>query len=267
MRKTYKYRIYPSKQQTERLEKTLEICRILYNSCLVDRKNHYQETGKGLSRIRQQQILAVDKKRVTLLKEVHSQILQDVLFRVEHAFNGFFRRLKEKDGKAGYPRFKAKDRYNSFTYPQEPGFRIEEGKLKLSKIGHVKIRMHRAIAGQVKTCTVKKDGDHWYACFSVEYEPEKRPVPAKEIGIDVNIENFATLSDGTVIENPKHLRRSEKKLRGKQRQLSRKEKGSANREKARIAVARLHRKVRNQRSDFRHKEARKIVSTCGFIVA
>ena len=163
MLKTYKYRIYPSKQQTERLEETLEICRILYNSCLADRKNHYQETGKGLSRIRQQEILAVDKKRVPLLKEIHSQVLQDVLFRVERAFDGFFRRLKEKDGKAGYPRFKAEGRYDSITYPQQPGFRTEDGRLKLSKIGHVKIRMHRSISGRVKTCTVRRDGDHWYA--------------------------------------------------------------------------------------------------------
>ena len=267
MRKTHKYRLYPSKQQTERLEETLEICRILYNSCLADRKNHYQETGKGLSRIRQQEILAVDKKRVPLLKEIHSQVLQDVLFRVERAFDGFFRRLKEKDGKAGYPRFKAEGRYDSITYPQVPGFRIEDGRLKLSKIGHVKIRMHRSISGRVKTCTVKRNGDHWYGCFSVEYEPDTRPVPCKEIGIDVNLRNFATLSDGTLIENPKHLVMSEKKLKLKQRQLSRKTKGSANRKKARIVLARLHRKVRNQRSDFHHKEARKIVSAYGFIVA
>jgi len=268
MRKTYKYRIYPSKTQEAKLLATLEVCRILYNSCLVDRKNHYESTGKGLSRIRQQEILATDKKRVLLLKEVHSQVLQDVLFRVERAYQGFFRRLAEKQGKAaGYPRFKPEGRYDSITYPQEPGFSIYAGKLKLSKIGHLKIRMHRDIVGQIKTCTVRKDGNHWYACFSAEYEPEKRPVPAKAVGIDVGLKSFATLSDGTEIANPKHLRKTEAKLKRIQRSLSRKKKGGSNRRKAKLIVAGLHRGVRNQRLDFHHKEARKIVNSFGLIVA
>lgn len=267
MRKTFKYRIYPSKDQEAKLLAILDICRILYNSCLVDRKNHYEVTGKGLSRIRQQEILTADKKRVVLLKDVHSQVLQDVLFRVERAFQGFFRRLKEKDGKAGYPRFKPEERYDSITYPQEPGFQIEDGKLKLSKIGQLKIKIHRDIIGQVKTCTVRRDGNHWYACFSAEYEPEMQPVPLKETGIDVGLKSFATLSDGTEIKNPRHLRKAEARLQRKQRELSRRKKGGANRKKARAVVASLHRKVRNQRNDFHHKEARKIVNTCGLIVA
>lgn len=267
MRKTYKYRLYPSKTQEAKLLATLEVCRILFNSCLVDRKCHYESTGKGLSRIRQQEILAADKKRVLLLKEVHSQVLQDVLFRVDRAYQGFFRRLSEKHGKTGYPRFKSEGRYDSITYPQEPGFKIEEGKLKLSKIGHLKIKMHRAVAGQVKTCTIRKDGNHWYTCFSVEYEPEKRPVPTKAVGIDVGLKSFATLSDGTEITNPKHLRKAEAKLKRVQRSLSRKKKGGGNRMEAKQAVAKLHRKVRNQRLDFHHKEARKIVNNFGLIVA
>jgi putative transposase len=88
--KTYKYRLYPTRNQAQNLEKTLETCRILYNSCLVDRRNHYEQTGKGLSRIEQQRILVADKKRVPLLSDIHSQVLQNVLFRVERAFQGFF---------------------------------------------------------------------------------------------------------------------------------------------------------------------------------
>lgn len=267
MRKTYKYRLYPSKAQEAKLLSTLEVCRILYNSCLVDRKNHYESTGKGLSRIRQQEILAADKKRVLLLKEVHSQVLQDVLFRIERAFQGFFRRLTEKQGKAGYPRFKPEGRYDSITYPQEPGFKVEGGRLKLSKIGHLKIRMHRDIVGHVKTCTIRRDGNHWYACFSVEYEPEERLVPAKAVGIDVGLKSFATLSDGTEITNPKHLRKAEAKLKRTQRSLSRKKKGGSNRKKAKRAATNLHWKVRNQRLDFHHQEARKIVNRFGLIVA
>jgi len=267
MRKTYKYRLYPSKTQEANLLVTLETCRILYNSCLVDRQNHYESTGKGLSRIQQQKILVADKKRVLLLKEVHSQVLQDVLFRVERAYHGFFRRLATKEGKAGYPRFKSEGRYDSLTFPQEPGFKIEKNKLKLSKIGHLKIKMHREIVGQVKTCTVRKDGNHWYACFSVEYEPEKKPIPTQPIGTDVGLKSFATLSDGTEISSPRHLRKAEAKLKRAQRSLSWKKKGGDNRKKAKQAVTHLHRKVRNQRLDFHHKEARKIVNSFGLIVA
>lgn len=265
MRKTYKYRLYPSKVQEAKLTDALEVCRVLYNSCLLDRKNHYESTGKNLSRIRQQEILAADKKRVLLLNEVHSQVLQDVLFRVERAYQGFFRRLAEKKGKAGYPRFKAAIRYDSITYPQEPGFKIEAGRLKLSKIGQIKMRMHREMEGQVKTCTIRRDGNHWYACFSVEYEPKKRTIPDKTVGIDVGLKSFAVLSDGTKIANPRHLRKTENKLQQAQRFLSRKKKGGSNRRKSRRIVASIHRKVRNQRLDFHHKEARKIVNSFGLI--
>lgn len=222
MRKTYKYRLYPTNKQEAELLSTLDVCRILYNSCLIDRKNHYQVTRKGLSRIGQQRILVDDKKKVTALNGIHSQVLQDVLFRVDRAYQGFFRRLADKSGRAGYPRLKSEGRYDSITYPQEPGFRIENGKLRLSKIGVLKLKMHRDIAGHVKSCTVRKDGNHWYACFSVEHEPEKRAIPLKSTGIDVGIKNFAALSDGSEIVNPKYLRKTETKLKRVQRSLSRK---------------------------------------------
>jgi putative transposase len=266
MRKTYKYRLYPTKKQIQKLEWTLDKCRILYNSCLLDRRNNYKQTGKGLTRIRQQEILKSDKKKIEFLNDIHSQVLQDVLFRVERAFQGFFRRLKEKNGKAGYPRFKSENRYDSITYPQQPGFQLTEQGLKLSKIGTIKLKKHREIKGDIETCTIKKEIDRWYACFSVEYEPVKKLIPDKAIGIDMGIKSFATLSNGEIIDNPKYLRKSEERLITKQRQLSQKKKGCKNRKKARIKVAKLHCKVRNQRNDFHHKVSRKIVDTYGFIV-
>ncbi len=265
MRKTYKFRLYPTKRQIEKLSWTLDICHILYNSCLLDRRNYYEQTGKGLSRIRQQEILREDKERVESLSEIHSQVLQDVLFRVERAFQGFFRRVKENNGKVGYPRFKSEGRYDSITYPQESAFQITGHGLKLSKIGTMKFKKHRKIKGDIKTCTIKKEIDKWYVCFSVEYEPVKKSIPGKYIGIDAGIKSFTVLSDGQVIENPKHLQKSEKKLICKQKQLSKKKKGSKNRKKTRVILARLHRKVRNQRSDFHHKISRKMVDTYGFI--
>jgi len=265
MHKTYKFRLLPTKKQTQKLDWTLDMCRILYNSCLVDRKKHYEQTNKGLSRIKQQEILKADKETIKSLNGIHSQVLQDVLFRVERAFQSFFRRLREKDGKAGYPRFKSETRYDSITYPQQPGFKLTEQGLNLSKIGTVKLKKHREINGKIETCTIKKENDKWYVCFSVEYEPARKPIPDKAIGIDMGIKSFAVTSDGERIDNPKYFLKSEKKLISKQRQLSRKKKGSANRKKARKIVAKLHCKIKNQRSDFHHKVSRKIVDNFGFI--
>ena len=265
MFKAFKYRLYPTKNQTQKLDWILDNCRILYNSCLLDRKHRYEQTGKGLTRIEQQKILVSDKKNIEFLNDIHSQVLQNVLLRVERAFQNFFRRVKTGE-KPGYPRFKPDNRYDSFCYPQK-GFEITDNGLKLSKIGTVKIKLHRQPTGKIKTCSIKKEIDKWYACFSVEYEPIKKPIPDKTIGVDVGIKFFAVLSDGQAIENPKYLRASEGKLRVKQRQLSKKKKGSSNRKKARTVVAKLHCKIRNQRSDFHHKLSRKLVNTYGFIVA
>jgi putative transposase len=264
--KTYKYRLYPTKNQIEKLDWTLETCRILYNSCLVDRNRHYEETKTFLSRIDQQKILVQDKKNIEYLKNIHSQVLQDVLFRVEKAYVNFFRRVKEKKGKAGFPRFKNQDRYDSITYSQS-GFEIDkDGKLKLSKIGHIKIKLHRDINGTIKTCNIKKEIDKWYVCFTVEYTHHgSKPIPDKQIGIDVGIKSFAVLSDGKIIDNPKYLIKSEKLLTKRQRQLSNKKKGSNNRNKSRLTVARLHKHISNQRKDFQHKVSRQIINNYGYI--
>ncbi len=264
MLKTYKYRLYPTRKQIEKLDWTLKTCRTLYNSALVDRNRHYKETGKGLSRIDQEKILVSDKKNIVYLTDIYSQVLQDVLRRVDKAYKGFFSRLKKKNGKAGYPRFKPEGRYASITYTQS-GFSIIDNKLALSKIGHIKLKLHRNITGIIKTCTIKRETDKWYVCFSVEYTPIKKLVPDKQIGIDVGIKSFAVLSDGKVIDNPKYLLKSKEKLKKKQKQLSSKTKGSNNRKKARVILAEAHKKVSNQRKDFQHKESRRIVDNYGYI--
>jgi putative transposase len=194
MLKTYKYRLYPNKKQVQKLEETLNTCRLVYNSTLLDRREYYKETGKGLSRIKQQESLKSYEEDREFLGEVHSQVLQNVLFRVERSFDNFFRRMKEKNGRPGYPRFKGKDRYDSFTYPQQPGFQITPHGLKLSKIGTIKIKLHRSIPITIKTCTIKREIDKWYACFVVDYAPITTPIPENAVGIDVGINSFAVLS-------------------------------------------------------------------------
>jgi len=264
MIKTYKFRINPTRKQIETLNHILEICRILYNSCILDRKNRYEQTGKNLSRIDQQRMLVADKKRIQFLNDIHSQVLQSVLFRVERAYQNFFRRVKSGE-KPGYPRLRGVGRYDSITYPQAAAFQITGQGLRLSKIGTIKIKLHRPVNGIIKTCTIKREADRWYACFSVECEHVKKAVSGKFIGIDLGIKSFAVLSSGEAINNPKYFRKSEKALARKQRRLSKAGKGSSNRKKHRRTVSRLHRKIRNQRSDFLHKVSRKIVNTYGFV--
>ncbi|MEA1870342.1 MAG: transposase, partial [Euryarchaeota archaeon] len=205
-RRTLKYRMYPTKKQTIILLHWLNVCRYLYNELLADRKNAYDRCGIGLNYNQQ----AGQLKYMNL--DLYSQVAQDVIRRLDKAFRNFFRRVKNGE-EPGYPRFQDRNRYDSFTYPQS-GFKIlGDGKLKLSKIGTIRIFMHREIEGKVKTCTIRRDGDQWYACFSVELPDPKPKEILTSTGVDVGITTLATLSDGTVIENPKTLDKYDSKLR------------------------------------------------------
>ena len=195
---------------------------------------------------------------------VHSQVLQNIGKRINDAFSHFFRRVQEKkngkDIKAGFPRFKSSRRYKSITYPQS-GFKFKsERRLSVSKIGNIPIILHRVPKGKIKTLTITKTAKGWFAIFSCEDVPiEKFEAKNGHVGIDVGIESFATLSDGTKIENPKLLVKSEKKLRRFQKALSRKKKGSNNRKKAVFKVAKLHETISDQRQDFLHTSSLTIV--------
>ena len=265
MQRTYRYRLYPNKEQIRKFEQALDICRNLYNNALTQRRKYYQENGKGLSRIKQQEFLKERKDEDIYLTQVHSQVLQDVLFRIEKAFTLFFVRLKAQNGKAGYPRYKSRNRYHSFTYPQQPGFTLTDKGLKLSKIGVIKIKLHRPIQGEIKTCTIKREVDRWYACFSCQVNCRNELIPQRAVGIDMGITHFAYFSNGEAINNPKYLIKSEERLKRTQRKLSEKQKSSKNRNKQRIKLSKIHRKIKDQRNDFLHKLSRKIVDSFGFI--
>ncbi|MDP2907624.1 MAG: RNA-guided endonuclease TnpB family protein, partial [Nanoarchaeota archaeon] len=199
------------------------------------------------------------------LKKVHSQVLQNVSDRLVKSFEGFFRRTKSGE-KAGFPRFKSKERYDSFTFPQS-GFKFEKGRLKLSKVGMVGVKQHREIEGRVKTLTIKKTSTgKWFANFSVVKEIEMDQKRSDRcVGIDVGLESFYADSEGNKIDNPRWLRKSEKRLKFLQRQHSKRKKGGKNRKKSRLKIAKLHEKVVNQRNDFLHKQARKLVDNYSLI--
>ena len=265
MQRTYKYRLYPNKEQESKFNQTLAICRSLYNNALSERRSYYEKNRKGLTAFTQIISLPERKRQESYLTQVHSQVLQDVFLRLDKAYALFFVRLKEENGKAGYPRYKAANRYHSFTYPQYGGFKLMEQALRLSKIGMVKIKLHRPLEGKPKTCTIKKEVDRWYTCISCEVQPVKESVPQKAVGIDMGLENFATLSNKEEIANPRCLRLSERKLAKAQRRLSKRRKGSRNRKRQAIKVAKIHRKIKDQRSDFLHKLSRNIVDRFSFI--
>ncbi len=263
--KAYKYRIYPSKIQINSFNNILNNCRYVYNTQLEYERYVYERNERFANRIELNNLLPDLKIINPNLKSIHSQILQNVNDRVIKSFNGFFNRVK--NGKAGYPRFKSLNRYNSFSYPQS-GFKFTSNKrLKLSKIGEIPIKLHRAIKGKVKTLAIlKTPTNKWFAVFSCEtHNAHPLRQDNKHIGIDVGLDTFATLSDGSEIENPRWLKSSLKQLRLKSRQLSKKQKGSLNRHKSRLKLARLYEKVSNQRADFLHKLTSKLVKSYSLI--
>jgi putative transposase len=260
MRKANKFRLYPTKQQEKTLFWTLTRCRELYNAALAERKEAYRMAGKSITYYEQKRDLPEIKAELREeYQQIHSQVLQDVLLRLKRAFDAFFRRV-ENGEEPGYPRFQGRNRYNSFTYPLGGYSLTHDSRLCLSKIGSIKVTLHRPLEGTIKTCTVKYEAGQWYAVFSCEVaQPEPLPPVESEVGIDLGVSHFAALSDGTFIENPRHYRRAQKKLENLQQALSRKKRGSHRREKARKAVAKTHRKIANQRRDFHHKQSKQLV--------
>lgn len=265
IQKAYRFRISkPSKIVLTRLEQTLYLCRSLYNASLQERRDAYQINRVSINYQAQQNQLPEIKVTNPEYKDIHSQVLQNVLKRVERAFDGFFRRIKTKQT-AGFPRFKGANRYDSFCYPQS-GFSLTGDGLQLSKIGKVKIKLSRNVVGRIKTCTIKKEIDKWFVIFTVETMPEPFEKTGKQIGIDAGIENFVTLSDGTQIDNWKYYESSQKQLRRVQRSVARKKKGGQNRKKAVLKLRKIHRQIKNRRADFQHKLSTHLVKEFDLIV-
>lgn len=264
MKTAYKFRMYPNKQQEASLDLTLNTCRHLYNMALADRKNAYELEGISRTYEDQAAVLVAEKKDGNFTG-VFSQVLQDVLRRLDKSFKAFFRRVKAGE-KPGYPRFKGEGWYKSFTYPQV-GFKFDGSKLNLSKIGSIRIFKHREVEGKIKTCTIKKDNlGHWYAILVSEVEDVSPTEPKTAIGVDVGLKSLVALSTGDTIEYPRYYIQAEERLAAAQRNLSRKKKGSANRRKAKARAAKLHQKIQNHRDEFLHQVSRMIVDSADLIV-
>jgi len=264
MRKTFKYRISPTKAQRTSLNQTLETCRQVYNSTLNSRRSSWEQERKSLSLYDTNKELTGWKANNPELSEVHSQVLQNVQERVDLAYKAFFRRIREGH-KNGFPRYKGFGRYDSFTFKQS-GFELKDSRLYLSKIGNVKIILHRPIEGTIKTLTVQRDRlGNWYVCFSCESPPKPLPISGLAVGVDLGLTTFLTLSNGATIANPRFFRKEEKALAKAQRKLSKQANGTPERRKAKKVVAHIHNRIANKRCDFAHKESRRLVNQYGFI--
>lgn len=261
MIKAYKYRLHPTKEQAEFFEKSFGCCRFVYNWSLNQRIEAYQKDGTRISWVDScKQLTELKKQEETKwLREVSIQSLQSAIRNMDSAFTRFFREKK------GFPKFHSKKcgRF-SFQLVQGVSINFNTHKVKLPKIGDVKFGKNKEFVGKIGTSTVSKTptGKYYISILVDDGRPmpEKAPITAgTAVGIDVGIKDFAVLSNGQVYSNPKYLEKDEKRLKVLQRRLSRKQKGSKRRERARLAVAKQHEKIRNRRVNFLHQVTSRIV--------
>ena len=250
--KTFKFRLYPTRAQRVAMNESLDACRWVYNKTLEVRRDAWQERQEPLSLYDTNKLLTQWKQEHPGLFNAYSQCLQNAQVRVDLALKAFFRRVKAGE-KPGYPRFRGANRYDSFTYPQS-GFGLDN-KLHLSRIGSVKIRIHRPIEGKVKTLTIRRDClGNWWATFSCEYGPPPLIPNVSIVGVDVGLESFATFSTGEKIENPRFFRKDETAL------------AKAQRKGHKRAAQHIHQRIANRRSDFAHQLSRQLVNKYQLIV-
>ncbi len=274
MFKSFKYRLRPTKKQEKVLLAHIEECRLLYNQLVCDRVQAWQKNKENLSRYEQTKTIPLMKQQRLAFKQVYSQVLQQVSTRVDWAFKGFFRRLKEraKTGeKAGFPRYKGQNRYDSITYPQfANGCRLDNKGLRLGSIGCIRIVQHRPLEGMPKSCTVTRTATgKWFASISCDIgDISKKADAGSAVGIDVGLNSFAVTSDGDKIANQRFFRKEEKSLAKAQRKwdaVKKRPKTDPTREKRRKVIARVHERICNKRHNFAHQESRKMVNRHNFI--
>jgi putative transposase len=251
LRKVHRFRMRPTKAQEARLYRMAGARRFVYNWALDRRKRYYAQYGKGISQKQlSSELTNLKGKPDTLwLREADSQMLQQALRDVEGAFEAFF------DKRSRFPRFRSKKAgHYTFRIPQR--VKVEEGEVYVPKVGWVRIRQSREVEGKTKSATFKRDATgHWYVALTTEFEMPnvEPPTPERPVGVDLGLKDLFVLSDGERVPAPRFARKADRKLKKAQKNLSRKKPGSRRREKAKHRVARVHRKVSNQRSDFLHK--------------
>jgi putative transposase len=259
--KTFQYKLRLNKKFLAAAQAELEHNRQLYNAALQERIACYKLTGKGLNFIEQSKHLT-DARSLPEVKAHLRSIQQNTLKRLDLAYSAFFRRVKNGEAQAGFPRFKGRNRFHSFAQSLEAvrGCPLKGDKLTVPGVGSCRVRLSRPLEGKVKQLMITRRADGWYALLVCEVaKPEPLPKTGNTVGIDVGLENFATLSTGEVVENPRYFRKAEQALKAQQRLVSRKKRGSTNRKKAVALLGKKHLKVKHQRTDFFHQTSNAIV--------
>jgi putative transposase len=272
MNKTYQFRLYPTKKQRVTFNKWLALCCEVYNAALQERRDAYRMAGASLGFAHQCAELPGCKEVRPELAQVNAQVVQDAVKRVDLAFAAFFRRC-EAGEHPGYPRFRSRFRYASLTFKQYGNsFALtreskQKGRLILSKLGQVKMVMHRPIQGTPKTAIVKRTPTgKWYVsicCTAVE--PNRLPASSEQVGIDVGLKTFAYLSTDEHIDNPRFFREEEKHLAKAQRKVSKAPSNTPEKQKRRRVVARIHERVSNRRQNFIGQHVAVLVKRFGLI--
>lgn len=259
MRRTYMYRLYPTNAHAREMQRQCDVGRELYNACLEERRACYKATGKGLTYYDQANQLKAIRRECPDIATVNFSMLQAVCRRAQRGFESFFRRLKAGQ-KPGYPRFKSGDRWDSITFPSYgDGCKLTGTRLYLQGIGQIKVKLHRPVAGTIKTVTLRRKAGKWYTCLSCEVEVAPLAATGRSVGIDMGLTHFLTTDTGAMVENPRPMGQAHKRLRVAQRALARCKRGSARRAKVKRRVTALHEKVANTRKDFHHKTAHALV--------
>lgn len=266
MLKAFKYRLYPTRKQTQAIDAMLETHRHIYNNALAARKAAREERKESISYKQQSASYREEKQSNEYYQSTNFSSVQRTLRRLDKAFKAFFRRVKAGE-KPGYPRFKGRNRFDSIEFTYSDGIKIRDnGKLYVQYIGEIRLKQHRPIAGNIKTAIIRRNAGRYYVCFAVETESNPLPRNGAVVGLDMGVSNLVTTSDGEFFEPPKYLRQSERKLRQKQRKVARRVKGSNRRRKAVRELQRTHKHIANQRRDAAHKIARKLVDAYDIIV-
>src|SRR5262249_3182916 len=265
MRKTFKYRLCPNKQQQRLLEQQLEECRWLYNHLLAERRDAWEQRQESVKLYDQHATLPSLKAERPRLAGVQSQVLQNVAVRIDLAFQAFFRRVRSGEENPGYPRFRGPGRYESLTFPQVPvGCRLdaETKRLRIMNVGQVKVVVHRPLEGTPKTATIQHSRTGtWYVSFACEcVEPAPLPETGQQVGSDVGLKTFAQLSTGEAVANPRFFRLEEAALAKAHRRLAKAEQGTLERMTRRRIVARVHERIAWRRGAFTHQHSRRVVN-------
>jgi putative transposase len=255
--RAYRFRLYPDRLQDEALRHHLWLSKELWNRMLDFSKSKYKREKKFASK--------KELREMVKGQGLFSQVAQELVDRLVDATWRFVR-MKRDCKDCGFPRFKSFDRLKSLCYPQM-GFKFENNRLKVTPFGEIKLKLHRQVKGKIKTLALKREpSGKWFTIFTVEEAATQFcSNQGTSVGVDLGLSTFAVASDGSIITNPRHIKKHERKIALLGRQLSRKKKGSRNRFKAKVKLARAYEKLSNSRRDFLHKTSRRLVNQYGLI--